>query len=69
MRSGIDLLLFSKIMFDGSPVKVLVKPHGNAKNTSSYYRTSSSAMKRIEDAARSRLLMIPLLYILCCIYT
>ena len=39
-------------VFDGAEKEVKVKPHGNAKNSKSYYRTSELTKNRLEELAK-----------------
>ena len=39
--------------FDGPEVEVKVKPHGNSKTETPYFRTSESAREHFQDVAKS----------------
>lgn len=39
-------------VFDGAEREVKVKPHGNAKNSKPYYRTSELTKNRLEELAK-----------------
>ena len=49
-RNKLTLLQY---MFEGPEMKVQVKPHGNAKSSSPYFRTSESTREQIQKIAAS----------------